>query len=227
MNAKEINKQILSYVCNIDAHNDYQLLLSKDKIAKKDKTKSTEFILTNNNWGAEVDVMPSLCININEINRIWEQCGTRRSHTAFVNLISLEKIMLSGSKNIEHDQLKYNKYIVHDKNEADDIEVIKLEVNRQFNTYGIPFFQEYASVEGVQKLLNTDLTQEWNPYCAGFHVRSIVGLIAAKLCKDANYADISDFYTTGIMNHHRNQTMDTEDVSIFFKVRDFLSEMTI
>lgn len=75
----------------------------------------------------------------------------------------------------------------------EDIEILKKVIPERFEEYILPYFSSYSSIEQVDKLLNEN-PRELSIHNDSYPIRACIALIAAKLVKNPNYAELVKIY---------------------------------
>ena len=58
----------------------------------------------------------------------------------------------------------------------------------------LDFISQYDSINSIDRLFNTMPIEQYSPYCSGLDTHCMVGLISAKLSKNADYENIKRMY---------------------------------
>lgn len=177
-------------------------------------------------WVYEVDLMPSVGISHHIIDDICEKCNFFVFRAAYVNLFVLEQIVLrngkiGGDENLEHELgLNFSeRFELSDFDQSKGVASIKSNLDTLLDL-GVAFINKYATLQGLNKLYNTNPFEKYNHYCIGQHMHCFVGLILAKLCED-NY-----FYYRNIYKKRMEGIDTTNDIRISFnKLLELLDSM--
>lgn len=229
----EVKRLLLESLQPIEDKHGYKITKSKFALIKKEKERTSALDFTENHWFDEVQIMPAICVDIKEINDIWQKFDKYIGHTYHMNL----KKLSYWYDNVfwdDFDPDDKDKYII--LNYDNDISNASLDIQNLFEKYGLRYIEEYGTVEGVNKLMNSDPINEatntkeksakkesawW--HCQSFNTQSVVGLIAAKLSDTASsYNEIADIYTQKINEHKKNDTMYDDDIIRFFEIKKYL-----
>jgi hypothetical protein len=221
MKLLEVKSKIYESFINFESEYGYKANKTKFGFIKKDKDFISGLYFTENHWFDEVQIMPSVFVDVEEINLIWRQFNKNISYTYFMNLLELkdwyELKCVSWDKFKRDDGNKYKLF-----NVDEDLSNALHNIKDLFENYGLRYVKDFSTVEGVDKLYNTNLLDINSPHCSGFQVQSIVGMIAAKLSGNADYKNITDVYSVIIEKHRLNDSMNLDDIDMFYKVREYL-----
>ncbi|MFZ4798523.1 MAG: hypothetical protein ACOYMA_13585 [Bacteroidia bacterium] len=221
MKVSEVKTKLLDLLTPFSNEIGYKINKNRFSISKEHNNINATLQFTTNSWFDEVQIMPSVNVNIKEINDIWKMFNEYASITYSMNLNELKDWYDLGVVSWEKFQLnKKDRHQIF--NYETDLMHANLEIQYLFNKYGLRYINDFGSIEGVNKLYNQSLDDLKSYHCAGFQVRSVVGLIAAKLSNNPDYIKISEFYTNKINEHKLNDTMTKKDIEIFFKVKAYL-----
>jgi hypothetical protein len=230
----EVKRILLELLVPIQIEYGYKINKSKFSLIKKEEAITASLQFTENHWFDEVQIIPSICVDIKEINEIWEKFDEYIGYSFRMNL---KKI------GYWYDNVLWDDFKVDDKSYYSiknyDINIINasVDIQRLFEKYGLRYIQEYGSVDGVNKLMNSSPEKKatntkekpaskesawW--HCQSFKTQSIVGLIAAKLTDDGvSYKKIADLYTQRINQYKENDSMYEKDINRFFEIKKYLS----
>ena len=158
--------------------------------------------------GFEVNVFPYVSVDYGEITTICNDCGFTLNHSAFINLLLLQRIKLQGF----NPDLRWNmqvaqtdRFILSD-DEPDNYNRLDVELSPLL-PIELDFISQYDRIDSIDRLFNTMPIEQYSPYCSGLDTHCMVGLIPAKLSKNADYENIKRM-------HHR-----------IVKKEDFTSDM--
>lgn len=221
MKLSEVKKKLLAALLSLENENGYKINKGKFALIKKNIDGSAGLYFTENNWIDEIQIMPAICVDVDEINLIWKKFNDHISYTYFMNLLELKDWYELGKV----DRIKF-KVEEHDRfklfNEEQDLISASEHIKNLFKTYGLRYVNDFSTVNGVDKLYNSNLPEISKLHCSGIQVQSVVGLIAAKLSGNPNYNTISDIYSSIIEKHKIEDTMNMKDIEVFFKVKEYL-----
>lgn len=220
MNLSDTRKKMFELLTPLSLDLGYKINKSQYLLSKKEQNKTSQLHFTYNYWFDEIQIFPYVDVNIKEINDIWIMFDEYISYTYSMNLKKLKDFYDIG----DIDWTKFNdgerdryKIFNIDNDLVDTCNKIEI----LFQKYGVKYITDFGSIEGVDKIYN-NLKESNNPHCAGFQVRSVVGLISAKLSDNKNYDEISNFYTAKIKQHEINNSMTKKDIEIFYNVKKYL-----
>lgn len=215
--------KIIIFETFVNLENEYGYKLSKGKFGfiKKEKGSVSGLYFTENHWFDEVQIMPAICVDVEEINVIWKKFNNNIGYTYFMNLLELKDWYDLGFvkwEKFKRDQ--GNKYKLFDYD--NDLKSAINEIQDLFKNYGLKYVNDFSNLEGVDKLYNTNLLENKNPHCSGLQVQSIVGMISAKLSSNSNYKVITDVYSDLLEKHRLENTMNLNDIETFYKIKKYL-----
>ncbi len=221
MKLSEVKKKLLETLISLENECGYKSNKGKFALIKKKIDSSAGLYFTENTWIDEIQIMPAICVDVDEINLIWKKFNDHISYTYFMNLLELKDWYEIGKV----DRIKF-KVEELDRfklfNEEKDLISASEHIKSLFKTYGLRYVNDFSSVNGVDKLYNSNLPEISKLHCSGIQVQSVVGLIAAKLSGNPSYNTISDVYSSIIEKHKIEDTMNIKDIEVFFKVKEYL-----
>ena len=224
----EVKRLILESLQPIEEKYGYKISKSQFSLIKKEKERTSALSFTENHWFDEVQLIPSIYVDVKEIQDIWKKFD---QYTGYTFLCNLRKLSHWYDDFTSWDDFKtdnadrYQVFIYNNdiQNTSNDIQIL-------FEKYGLRYTEEYATISGVHKLLNSDPENEatstkresawW--HTPGFHVQSTVGLIAAKLVDDGSYNIIAEIYSKRLEQRRKEKSMYEEDINLFFKIKEYL-----
>ena len=80
---------------------------------------------------------------------------------------------------------KTDRFILSD-NEYDDYNRLDMGLSPLL-PIALDFLSQYDSIDSIDRLFNTMPIEQYSPYCSGLYTHCMVGLISAKLSKNADY----------------------------------------
>jgi hypothetical protein len=223
MKVSEVKKIILNSLIPISDEYNYKINKGNFELVKKGKEYTSALSFTDVHWFDEVQLKPSIWVDVEVINEIWKKFDTHISYTYIMNLRELKDWYDLGEVSWEKFQLNdFDRYKLF--NYDNDIINASNDIQNLFKTYGLKYINDFSNVEGVDKLYNSNLLEDnhENPHCAGFQVKSIVGLISAKLSSNPNYKEITEVYSDMLQKHKLEDTMNLVDIERFYKIKEYL-----
>ena len=130
-----------------------------------------------------------------EITTICNDCGFNLNHSAFINLLLLQRIKQRGFNpdlRWKMQVAKTDRFILSD-DEPDDYNRLDKELSPLL-PLALDFLSQYDSINSIDRLFNNSPIEQYNPYCSGLDTHCMVGLISAKLSHNTDYENIKQMY---------------------------------
>ena len=162
---------------------------------KKHIFSTLEPFLTYCSWGFEINIFPYVSVDYGEITTICNDCGFTPNHSAFINLLLLQRIKLQGFNpdlRWKMQVAKTDRFILSD-NEYDDYNRLDMGLSPLL-PIALDFLSQYDSIDSIDRLFNTMPIEQYSPYCSGLDTHCMVGLISAKLSNNADYENVKRMY---------------------------------
>ena len=183
MKIQDVKKHIFSILEPFAAANGFKILRGRFVLSRKVGSRTDGIFFTYCSWGVEVNIFPYVSVDYGEITTICNDCGFTLNHSAFINLLLLQRIKLQGFNpdlRWKMQVAKTDRFILSD-NEYDDY-------------IALDFLSQYDSIDSIDRLFNTMPIEQYSPYCSGLDTHCMVGLTSAKLSKNADYENIKRMY---------------------------------
>ncbi|WP_289698928.1 hypothetical protein, partial [Bacteroides acidifaciens] len=85
----------------------------------------------------------------------------------------------------------------------------------------LDFISQYDRIDSIDRLFNTMPIEQYSPYCSGLDTHCMVGLISAKLSKNADYENIKQMYQRIV----KKEDFTSEMKSSFSRVVAYLEQI--
>lgn len=194
MRIKEIKQHILTGLEPFATANGFKIYKGKFCLSRKDNNLETGVFFTYNTWGFEVQIFPSVYVDLNDIRTICERCGFHLNYTAFINLRLLEKINHTGfNPDLRWQMQCANEDRVVIINGETDMDIV-IDKIQSLMPLALDFILQTADIVLIDRLFNTIPIDRYSPYCSGLDTHCIVGLIAARLSSNTEYEKLRRMY---------------------------------
>ena len=197
----------------------YKLNKGKFAFIKREQNRTSRLYFTENHWSDEVQIIPAIDVSIKEVDDIIKNFDGIAVNFYDSSLqINLNKLAYwYGNKSL--DDFEYDdkdKYII--QNYTNDINNAVNGISENFEKYGLRYIDEYGNIEGLNKLYNSNLVEEYFSNFS-FIEQIIFGLILSKIV-DLNHEQIAEIYTQRV--NKKKDDMSKEHFELFFKIKKHL-----
>lgn len=201
MKIQDIRKYVFSVLEPFAAANDFKILKGRFALSRKVGNRTDEIFFTYCSWGFEVNIFPYVSVDYGEITTICNDCGFNLNHSAFINLLLLQRIKQRGFNadlRWKMQITKTDRFILSD-NAPDDYNRLDIGLSPLL-PIALDFLSQYDSINSIDRLFNNHPIEQYNPYCSGLDTHCMIGLISAKLSHDADYENIKQMYQRIVEN---------------------------
>lgn len=195
MKIQDIKKHIFHALEPFAAVNDFKFLKGRFALSRKVGNRTDEIFFTYCSWGFEVNIFPYVSVDYGEITTICNDCGFPLNHSAFINLLLLQRIKQRGFNadlRWKMQVTKTDRFILSD-NASDDYNRLDIGLSPLLSI-ALDFLSQYDSINSIDRLFNNPPIEQYNPYCSGLDTHCMIGLISAKLSQNADYENIKQIY---------------------------------
>ena len=195
MKIQDVKKQIFSTLELFASANGFKILKGRFALSRKVGSRTDEIFLTYCSWGFEINIFPYVSVDYGEITTICNECGFTLNHSAFINLLLLQRIKLQGFNpdlRWKMQVAKTDRFILSD-NEYDDYNRLDMGLSPLL-PIALDFLSQYDCIDSIDRLFNTMPIEQYSPYCSGLDTHCMVGLISAKLSNNADYENVKRMY---------------------------------
>ena len=195
MKIQDVKKHIFSTLEPFAAANGFKILRGRFALSRKVGSRTDGIFFTYCSWGFEVNIFPYVSVDYGEITTICNDCGFTPNHSAFINLLLLQRIKLQGFNpdlRWKMQVAKTDRFILSD-NEYDDYNRLDMGLSPLL-PIALDFLSQYDSIDSIDRLFNTMPIEQYSPYCSGLDTHCMVGLISAKLSNNADYENVKRMY---------------------------------
>lgn len=195
MKIQDIKKHIFHALGPLAAANDFKILKGRFTLSRKVGNRTDEIFFTYCSWGFEVNIFPYVSVDFGEITTICNDCGFHLNHSAFINLLLLQRIKQRGFNadlRWKMQVTQTDRFILSD-NAPDDYNRLDIGLSPLL-PIALDFLSQYDSINSIDRLFNNHPIEQYNPYCSGLDTHCMIGLISAKLSHNTDYEDIKQMY---------------------------------
>lgn len=195
MKIQNVKKHILNVLEPFASANGFKILKGRFALSRKTGNRTDEIFFTYCSWGFEVNIFPYVSVDYGEITTICNDCGFNLNHSAFINLLLLQRIKQRGFNpdlRWKMQVAKTDRFILSD-DEPDDYNRLDIGLSPLL-PLALDFLSQYDSINSIDRLFNNPPIEQYNPYCSGLDTHCMVGLISAKLSHNADYENIKQMY---------------------------------
>ncbi|MCX4284361.1 hypothetical protein [Duncaniella dubosii] len=195
MKIQNVKKHILNVLEPFASANNFKILKGRFALSRKVGNRTDEIFFTYCSWGFEVNIFPYVSVDYGEITTICNDCGFNLNHSAFINLLLLQRIKQRGFNEDLRWKMqvtKTDRFILSD-DETDDYNQLDIGLSPLL-PISLNFLSQYNSINSIDRLFNNPPIEQYNPYCSGLDTHCMIGLISAKLSNNADYENIKQMY---------------------------------
>ena len=195
MKIQDVKKHIFSILEPFAAANGFKILRGRFVLSRKVGSRTDGIFFTYCSWGVEVNIFPYVSVDYGEITTICNDCGFTPNHSAFINLLLLQRIKLQGFNpdlRWKMQVAQTDRFILSD-DEPDDYNRLDVGLSPLL-PIALDFISQYDRIDSIDRLLNTMPIEQYSPYCSGLDTHCMVGLISAKLSNNADYENVKRMY---------------------------------
>ena len=195
MKIQDVKKNIFSTLEPFASANGFKIRKGRFALSRKAGTRTDEIFFTYCSWGFEVNIFPYVSVDYGEITTICNDCGFHLNHSAFINLLLLQRIKIQGFNPDLRWKMQVattDRFILSD-DEPDYYNQLDMELSTLL-PIALDFLSQYDSINSIDQLFNTIPIEQYSPYCSGLDTHCMVGLISAKLSNNTDYENIKLLY---------------------------------
>ena len=195
MKIQDVKKHIFHTLEPFAAANDFKILKGRFALSRKVGNRTDEIFFTYCSWGFEVNIFPYVSVDYGEITTICNDCGFNLNHSAFINLLLLQRIKLQGFNldlRWKMQVAQTDRFILSD-DETDDYNQLDIGLFPLL-PISLDFLSQYNSINSIDRLFNNPPIEQYSPYCSGLDTHCMIGLISAKLSHRTDYENIKQIY---------------------------------
>lgn len=222
MKIQDVKEQIFSTLEPFASANGFKILKGRFALSRKVGSRTDGIFFTYCSWGFEVNIFPYVRVDYGEITTICNDCGFTLNHSAFINLLLLQRIKLQGFNpdlRWKMQVAKTDRFILSD-NEYDDYNRLDMGL-APLLPIALDFLSQYDSIDSIDQLFNTMPIEQYSPYCSGLDTHCMVGLISAKLSNNADYENVKRMYQRIV----KKEDFTSEMKSSFSRVVAYLEQI--
>lgn len=195
MKIQDIKKHIFHVLEPFAAANDFKFLKGRFALSRKVGNRTDEIFFTYCSWGFEVNIFPYVSVDFGEITTVCNDCGFHLNHSAFINLLLLQRIKLqrvNPDLRWKMQVAKTDRFILSDD---EPVGYNQLDIGLSpLLPIALDFLSQHDSIDTIDKLFNMLPIEQYSPYCSGLDTHCMVGLISAKLSNNPQYENIKQMY---------------------------------
>ena len=195
MKIQDVKKHIFHALESFASANGFKFRKGRFALSRKAGTRTDEIFFTYCSWGFEVNIFPYVSVDYGEITTICNDCGFHLNHSAFINLLLLQRIKIQGFNPDLRWKMQVattDRFILSD-DEPDYYNQLDMGLSTLL-PIALDFLSQYDSINSIDQLFNTIPIEQYSPYCSGLDTHCMVGLISAKLSNNTDYENIKLLY---------------------------------
>lgn len=195
MKIEDIKNHIFSVFEPFAIANGFKAVKNRFTFIRKEGKRKEEIFFAYSSWGFEVHIFPYVSVDFDDVTSICNECDFNLNHSAFINLLLLQRIKQRGFNpdlRWKMQVAKTDRFILSD-DEPEDYNRLDIELSLLL-PIALDFLSQYDSINSIDQLFNNPPIEQYSPYCSGLDTHCMVGLISAKLSHNADYENIKQMY---------------------------------
>ena len=164
MKIQDVKKHIFYALESFASANGFKILKGRFALSRKADNRTEEIFFTYCSWGFEVNLFPYVSVDYGEITTICNDCGFHLNHSAFINLLLLQRIKIQGFNPDLRWKMQVattDRFILSDEEPA-DYNQLDMGLSTLF-PIALDFLSQYDSIISIDQLFNTIPIEQYSP----------------------------------------------------------------